>query len=163
VDIADEQTWQCRNLTLKAGEWLYLPEGMAHAATTTASQLSLHATVGLSRQGHAWRDLAVQRCEDGGVSSCGQLRDLLWHKLDFPALGWLDLMGDGRLKAEDVDTECARQLWNARCLNDSDPTSLAALYLRNGKQMSADVVEALDVPWLEPLVGGRRSAFERTQ
>lgn len=73
VDLTDTHTWQCQDITLQSGEWLYLPYGAAHAATTSEDHFSLHATVGLVRFGHAWRDLAMQRCEDRNLAESNYL------------------------------------------------------------------------------------------
>jgi hypothetical protein len=46
----------CTNLTLDAGDVLYLPRGTVHVATTT-NTTSMHMTYQLQTKGHTWADL----------------------------------------------------------------------------------------------------------
>jgi cupin superfamily acireductone dioxygenase involved in methionine salvage len=49
----------CTNLTLDAGDVLYLPRGTVHVATTS-NTTSIHMTYRLETKGHTWADLKYE-------------------------------------------------------------------------------------------------------
>ena len=50
------KSMSCTNLTLTAGDVLYLPRGMVHVASTSTST-SIHMTYQLQTKGHTWAEL----------------------------------------------------------------------------------------------------------
>lgn len=103
VEINDTSAWSCQQLTLNAGEWLYMPRGIPHMAHTGQSEGSLHATVAVTVEGFTWRDAAMQGCRQMANASsqalCSQIQQALMDKrLNTETLKWADLIGDEELQ-----------------------------------------------------------------
>mmetsp|Transcript_3289 Transcript_3289/g.6190 ORF Transcript_3289/g.6190 Transcript_3289/m.6190 type:complete len:487 (+) Transcript_3289:63-1523(+) len=73
VEGEEEEQWEqeaCKHMTLKQGDWLYLPAGQIHMARGTQQGHSVHVTVGVARAHHsltsgAMLGKAVERCLPG--------------------------------------------------------------------------------------------------
>lgn len=110
--VSDSTRHKCRNITLSAGQTLYLPRGTLHAPQTLG-QPSLHLSIGVDVRSFRWIDLLLahlrfphlfDRCKSCDAGSYSNLTHTVFHDAEFGNVTWAALLAAmaSRL-ADDVD------------------------------------------------------------
>ncbi|EDQ92502.1 uncharacterized protein MONBRDRAFT_5112 [Monosiga brevicollis MX1] len=100
----------CQNLTMLAGDMLYLPKSMIHVAHTKPGTVSAHLTYSLDREGGMWRDVISRACSTWRLPLCPEILGSLQRaKSTDAALPWLQLAYEPvRPGAPVTSTHCLR-------------------------------------------------------
>jgi hypothetical protein len=139
----DLEAMECENVTLRAGDTLYMPKGTVHMARTQAQTASTHLTIGLFRKGHTWLDLFARQCHlTTDSQNCEQLTRAVVTVSHTPeGLAWLDLAAPPLTLATAEDRlQALLERFRVRVAGET-PEALPSLYKR--LQGTADTTGAV--------------------